>query len=91
MEAILATQPLARHTPAGPPRFDTSFEESVQLGGGGIRPAPAVNDASVEVQQCLPFWMQRFFALAVPEDPAGPLRLLDAEGSELARIPLPSP
>ncbi len=46
--------------------------------------------ASIEVQKGLPFWMQRFFAMAVPEDAAGPLRLLDAEGIELARIPLPS-
>lgn len=46
--------------------------------------------ASIEVQKGLPFWMQRFFALAVPEDAAGPVRLLDAEGIELARIPLPT-
>lgn len=44
--------------------------------------------ASIEVQKGLPFWMQRFFAIVVPEDAAGPLRLLAADGIELARIPL---
>lgn len=46
--------------------------------------------APIEVQKGLPFWMQRFFAVAVPDDAAGSLRLLDAEGMELARIPLPT-